>query len=63
MSIWSPCIKVCFVDPKAQICVGCFRTLEELGRWTRMTDAEREAVGRQLEDRRADYRRDKETAR
>ena len=54
-SIWSPCIKVCFVDPAGSVCVGCFRTLEELGRWTKMTDAEREAVKPRLEARRAAY--------
>ena len=52
----SPCVQVCFVDPKAQICVGCFRTLEELGRWTRYSDAEREAVMSVLPEREAAYR-------
>lgn len=53
--IWSPCIKVCLVDPGQRMCVGCFRKLEELGRWTKMTDAEREAVGSQLAAREAAY--------
>jgi uncharacterized protein len=53
--VWSPCIKVCFVDPARQICVGCFRTMEELGRWTRMSAAERVAVGEALPARRAEY--------
>ncbi|MCC5996074.1 MAG: DUF1289 domain-containing protein [Oceanicaulis sp.] len=54
-TIWTPCIKVCFVDPAQQVCVGCFRTLEELGRWTRMSEAEREAVKPKLDARRAAY--------
>lgn len=54
-AIWSPCIKVCFVDPREDICVGCFRTLEELGRWTKMSDAEREAIKPVLDQRRAAY--------
>jgi predicted Fe-S protein YdhL (DUF1289 family) len=53
--IWSPCIQVCFVDPATRTCVGCFRTLDELGCWTKMTDAEREAVRPRLEERRAAY--------
>lgn len=53
--IWTPCIKVCFVDPAQNICVGCFRTMEELGRWTRMSDAQREAAKPKLEARRAAY--------
>ncbi|WP_083918586.1 DUF1289 domain-containing protein [Woodsholea maritima] len=53
--IWSPCIQVCFVDPDKQICVGCFRTLEELGRWTKMSPAERERLRPVFDARRADY--------
>lgn len=55
--IWSPCKKVCLVDPEQSICVGCFRTLDELGRWTMMSDAERQAVRAQLKDREAAYRK------
>ncbi|AZU03229.1 hypothetical protein X907_0684 [Glycocaulis alkaliphilus] len=53
--VWSPCIKVCFVDPREGICVGCFRTMEELGRWTKMSEAEREAVKPALDERRSAY--------
>ena len=53
--IATPCVKVCFVDPKEGLCVGCFRTMEELGRWTQYSDAEREAVMVALPDRRAAY--------
>jgi predicted Fe-S protein YdhL (DUF1289 family) len=51
----TPCVKVCFVDPREGICVGCFRNMEELGRWTRYSDAEREAIMQALPDRRAAY--------
>ena len=40
----SPCNKVCQMDPKSGLCIGCARTLEEIARWTEMTDAERECV-------------------
>jgi uncharacterized protein len=40
----SPCIKVCVLDPKAGICVGCGRTGDEIGRWMTMTDEERHRV-------------------
>jgi len=59
MSIWSPCVKVCFVDPSKEICVGCFRRLSELGRWTKMTDEERAEIGRELPARRAAYERER----
>ena len=54
--IWSPCKKVCVVDPNEPICVGCFRTLEELGRWTTMSEEERLAVKDQLKAREEAYR-------
>lgn len=42
--IASPCRKVCTLDPDRRLCLGCRRTLDEIGRWTQMTDAERQAV-------------------
>lgn len=59
MSIWSPCVKVCFVDPEAGLCVGCFRSLEELGQWTRYTDEERAAIGESLPERERTYKNGK----
>ena len=53
--IKTPCVKVCFVDPAAGLCVGCFRSMEELGRWTKYSDAEREAIMAALPQREADY--------
>ncbi|WP_291844029.1 DUF1289 domain-containing protein [Maricaulis sp.] len=53
--IRTPCVQVCFVDPKAQLCVGCFRTMEELGRWTRYSDDERAAIMAALPGREAAY--------
>lgn len=53
--IKTPCVKVCFVDPAAGICVGCFRTMDELGRWTKYSDAEREAILAALPQREARY--------
>ncbi|HAQ34296.1 MAG TPA: hypothetical protein DCQ53_02895 [Alphaproteobacteria bacterium] len=40
--------------------MGCFRTLEELARWTHYSDAEREAIGTKLSKRRDTYRAAKE---
>lgn len=44
LPIKTPCNQVCFVDPKVGLCVGCFRNMEELARWTKYSDAERDAV-------------------
>ncbi|MBW0157421.1 DUF1289 domain-containing protein [Sedimentimonas flavescens] len=42
--IASPCIKLCSVHPVEKICVGCYRTLNEIGNWSRMTPEERDRV-------------------
>jgi predicted Fe-S protein YdhL (DUF1289 family) len=44
MSKETPCIAVCMMDPKTNICFGCGRTLPEIARWHRMERAERLAV-------------------
>ncbi len=41
------------MDPQHLLCRGCFRTLDEIARWGAMTEAEREAVMRELAARRA----------
>ena len=38
------------------MCIGCFRTLEELGRWTSMSRDEHLAVKKALEAREDAYR-------
>jgi len=40
----TPCIAVCFIDPKTKLCLGCGRTLPEIARWHAMDSAERLAV-------------------
>jgi predicted Fe-S protein YdhL (DUF1289 family) len=47
----SPCNKVCVMDLQTGLCKGCYRTLEEIGRWGTMTDAERESVMKDLPSR------------
>lgn len=41
MSIDSPCIGICRLDSTNQVCIGCFRTLEEIGRWSQMDEGQR----------------------
>lgn len=40
----TPCIAVCLMDPKINLCVGCGRTLPEIARWGRMESAERLSI-------------------
>ena len=42
--IESPCTRVCTLDPASGLCLGCGRSLDEIVRWTQMTEAERERV-------------------
>lgn len=57
--IATPCIKVCVVDGETGLCMGCFRTLPEVGRWGRMTPEERSAIMAGLADRRVRVRPEK----
>lgn len=41
MSKETPCIAVCFIDPKTKLCLGCGRTLPEIARWGKMESQER----------------------
>jgi predicted Fe-S protein YdhL (DUF1289 family) len=54
-AIFSPCVRVCRLDPGAPLCIGCFRTLEEIAGWTEFSDSQREAVLEKLAARRATY--------
>jgi uncharacterized protein len=48
MSIETPCIAVCMMDPRTNLCFGCGRTLPEIARWHRMESAERLTVMAEL---------------
>ena len=54
MSKETPCIAVCMIDPKTNLCSGCGRTLPEIARWHRMESAERLLVMAQLPARMAE---------
>ena len=42
--IKTPCIKVCVVDGSSGFCLGCGRTLNEIAKWARLSEAERDQV-------------------
>lgn len=50
-NIVSPCIKVCAVDGETSLCLGCGRTLKEIGGWMQFDDAGRNAVMELLPER------------
>ncbi len=39
----SPCVNICALD-EADVCTGCQRTVEEITRWSRMSNDERRTV-------------------
>jgi uncharacterized protein len=49
----SPCIDVCHMDRNYEHCIGCYRTLGEIVRWSAMTNAEKRTVLDALPARRA----------
>ncbi len=49
--IESPCVRVCVVHPEARICTGCFRSIDEITRWSKMSAEDRREVMEALPDR------------
>jgi len=45
-NIISPCIKNCCLDDK-DICLGCFRSLDEILQWHQASSSEREVILKQ----------------
>lgn len=48
----SPCIDVCRLDRGYAYCIGCLRTMDEIKRWSYMTDVEKRMVLDELPARR-----------
>ncbi|HRO11990.1 DUF1289 domain-containing protein [Amaricoccus sp.] len=47
----SPCVRICLLHPQAGICIGCYRTAEEIAGWSTMTPEARRAVMAELPGR------------
>ena len=52
-SIATPCVQVCIVDGPTGMCLGCYRTLQEIGGWSGLTDAQRAEIMAELPTREA----------
>jgi predicted Fe-S protein YdhL (DUF1289 family) len=46
--IKSPCVKVCTLDARSGLCLGCGRTIDEITRWATMSASERTRVMSEL---------------
>lgn len=53
MSIASPCINICRMSATTGLCEGCFRSLDEIARWSRHDDAEKRRILELVAQRRA----------
>lgn len=51
-AIETPCVNVCVVDGASGLCLGCYRTLSEIGGWSGLTDEARASVMADLPARR-----------
>ena len=55
--IATPCIEICTLEARSGLCLGCGRTVDEIARWTAMSEAERARVMSELPWRLAAGRR------
>ncbi|UZD92469.1 DUF1289 domain-containing protein [Cognatishimia activa] len=47
----SPCVQICVIHPKEQICAGCYRTVDEITEWGHMSEGERTNLMQELPER------------
>jgi predicted Fe-S protein YdhL (DUF1289 family) len=48
----SPCINICQMDQDSGLCVGCYRTIEEISAWSRASDDEQRRITTKVLQRR-----------
>ena len=53
-SVASPCTSVCIVDQVSGLCIGCFRTLDEIAGWIDFSATEKRSVIAALAARRTE---------
>ena len=53
--IASPCINICKMDAGNKLCVGCFRTLDEITLWSRADEAQRARILAAVSERRLEH--------
>ena len=53
MSVPSPCISICVLDEE-DVCQGCYRTADEITRWSSASAAEQQVMLEDSKSRRLD---------
>jgi predicted Fe-S protein YdhL (DUF1289 family) len=46
--IESPCVRVCVLHPEAGLCLGCYRSAEEIAAWSGLSPEGRRAIMAEL---------------
>ena len=54
MTLPSPCISICQIDPETGNCLGCYRSRQEISRWPAMSTDEQAELLQALKHRRAE---------
>lgn len=49
--IESPCVQICVIHPEERICTGCYRTIDEIAGWSKISAQDRAAIMADLPDR------------
>lgn len=52
----SPCVRNCCLN-EDDVCLGCFRSLVEITRWTTVNNQGKQDIVRNAEQRRREYRK------
>ena len=47
----SPCISVCRMSLKTELCEGCLRTIDEIANWSILSDDEKRHILKLVEER------------
>ena len=47
----SPCVKLCVVHSEHKICLGCFRTVTEITKWSHFSKQKRKEIMQTLHER------------
>ena len=54
MTLPSPCISICQIDPETGNCLGCYRSRQEIARWPAMSTDEQAQLLQALKQRRSE---------
>jgi len=49
----SPCVQLCVMHPTAELCMGCFRTVDEIANWSGMDPDKRKSLMVDLPNRKS----------